>query len=166
MSRGFYFMASLRILLKQKKERCFRHGVIVFFESLSMHLVAGLEMAYAWEQALSSLHATIPQELQQLLQKKGGEGMGEVFQRLSLQYPTVQHRLWFSVLNELYQSGAGMVEIVRSLAHTLRDEQSRDLETHLRNLPVKMNVVLILFFFPPTILLIFAPLLLELTHLF
>lgn len=159
-------MASLKLLLKKKNERAMRHGLILYLESLSLHLAAGFEMRYAWDETFAALKNEFPVDLVALLEIRTGEGMQDVFQRLTDTYPTSAHRLWFSVLLELYQSGAGMVEVVKSVAETLRSEQANDLETHVRNLPTLMNIILILFFFPPTLLLVFAPLLFELTHLF
>jgi hypothetical protein len=80
---------------------------------------------------------------------------------LKLNYRSAPHRLWFGVLAELYGSGTSLVQPVQAIAGTLRKEQHAELENHLRVLPVKVNVVLMVFFLPPTFLWLFGPLLME-----
>jgi pilus assembly protein TadC len=69
--------------------------------------------------------------------------------------------MWFGVLAELYDSGTSTIQAIQAISQTLRREQEAELETHLRVLPLKVNVVLMIFFLPPTFLWLFGPLVME-----
>jgi hypothetical protein len=146
-----------------RRERRLRHDLIYFLEALSLHLQCGFELSYSWPETLAAVAMELEPRLQAALHGDGEKPMGDKLRDLAANYPVPSHRMWFSVLAELYSSGAPLVEAVQAISQALRREQSRDLETHCRNLPTKANVCLLLFFLPPTLLLLFVPLVLELS---
>jgi hypothetical protein len=160
-------MDRFRFLKKQKNLRDYRHGLVQFFEALFLNLSSGYELSYAWKETLLALSKDLPQGLSKALSAtEEDQSMALILRHLSENYAVLTHRIWFQTLRELYESGAGLSEAVRGIALTLRKEHERDLENHIRNLPTKLNVCMILFFFPPTLALLFFPLLLEILRAF
>ena len=164
-------MENLYLLLipKRKKARLWRHQLMQFLDALSLYLQAGYDLAYGWPETHRALKAELCPGLGKELEfSRGGEeeGILALLSRLAMHYPDPGHRLWFSVLKELYSSGAGLGEAVRAMASHLRHEHYRDLDAHCRNLPIKINVLVLLFFLPPSLLLLFTPLLLEILSAF
>jgi hypothetical protein len=164
-------MENVGLLLvgKMKKTRLWRHQLLQFLDALSLYLQAGYDLAYGWPETHRALEAELCPALAKELRAAGGvdgEGILALLSRLALSYPEAGHRLWFSVLKELYASGAGLGDAVRAMANSLRQEHYRDLDAHCRNLPTKINVLVLLFFLPPALLLLFTPLILEILRSF
>ncbi len=158
-------MEGLLILLNREHRRR-RHQLSHFFDALSLYLEAGFDMGYAWPEVYRALSPHLCPSLQRALPLSEGQSVSSLLEALGRDYPQVDHRLWFQVLRELYERGAGMREAVEAVARTLREEHERDLESHCQRLPTRANVVLLLFFLPPTLLLLFAPLLTEILRAF
>ncbi len=161
-------MERLKVLLKSKNKhkRRVRHSLMQFFETVGLYLQAGYDLGYAWPEALKAIGEQMPEGLKEELAQKKDEPITQVLARLSSDFKIPSLKIWFSVINELYQSGAGLANCVSSIASTLRSEHSRDLENHLQRLPSRTNILVILFFLPPTFLLLFYPLLLEIISSF
>ena len=158
-------MERLEILLKRAARRR-RQELAQFLESVSLFLDAGFDLSYAWPEAFRSLGARLDPWLAGLLEVPHGETPSATLRRLARNYPEPSHRIWFLVLQELYESGAPLREAMRASAQALRAEHARDLEAHCRTLPTRANVILLLFFLPPTLALLFLPLLSEMTRAF
>lgn len=161
-------MERLKVLLKSKMKhkRRVRHSLMQFFETTGLYLQAGYDLGYAWPESLKAIGEQMPPGLKEELALRPEEPINQVLTRLSNEFKIESLRIWFSVINELYQNGAGLSQCVASIASTLRSEHSRDLENHLQRLPSKTNILVILFFLPPTFLLLFYPLLLEIISSF
>lgn len=158
-------MATQSLLLKlplQWKIRQWRQGLLHFFEAVTLYLEAGYDLAYAWPEALLAIGDELPPSLRHALEPAKEEGLSATLTRLNLTFDIIEQRLWFGVLAELYSRGASLVDGVQCLAGQLRREQERALEEHLRDLPSRASILLILFFLPPTFLLLFSPLLHQL----
>jgi len=155
-------MATLSLLLKNRDRRL-RRDLIHFFEALVLYLQVGYDLAYAWPETLGLLSETVSEELLENLRPISDDGgMAAVLARISQKYVVPGHRLWFRMLSELYSSGAPLMDAVHAITFTLRHEQQREIESHQRLLPSRVNTALILFFLPATFLLLFTPLLLHL----
>jgi hypothetical protein len=157
---------SNNVFWKKWEERRNRQALIQFFDALSLYLRAGFALSYSWPETLQALGPVLPDLLRaelgsHSLEAETTESVGDVLNRLKLNCRFAPHRLWFGVLAELYSSGTSLVQPVQAIAGTLRKEQHAELENHLRVLPVKVNVVLMVFFLPPTFLWLFGPLLME-----
>ena len=150
-------------LVRGRRKR--RRDLIQFMEALSVFLFCGFDLSFSWPETLKTFGAESDSDLAQWL-TPGPAGITHDLNRLGRTYPEVSHRLWFSVLSELYQSGAGISEAVVAIAQNLRREQERELDVHGRTLPTRINVILILCFLPPTLASLFIPLLLELQRNF
>lgn len=162
-------MASFNLLLKKSNaQRELRRGLIYFLEGLSLHLQGGYEFSYSWNETLKMMSHELPSPLQKelALESSSEGGVNQLLMRLAMRYPTESHRIWFSVLQRLYLSGAGLVDGTLGLAQSLRLEEERDLKHHLKTLPTKINITLILFFLPATFLLLFVPILINLANNF
>lgn len=146
-------MERLDVLLKKTARRR-RQRLAHFFEVLSLYLEAGLDLAYAWPRAWEALEGN-----DDFLRMREGESVSAALERLAATYPEPGHALWFSVVGELYGRGAGLRDGVQAAARALRAEQNRALDAHCRKLPMRANVILMIFFLPPTLVLLFAPLL-------
>ncbi len=161
-------MERIKVLLKSrnKHKRRVRHSLMQFFETTGLYLQAGYDLGYAWPESLKAIGEQMPEGLKEELSLKKEEPINQLLVRLASIFNVKELRIWFSVILELYQSGAGLSNCVSSIANTLRSEHSRDLENHLQRLPSRTNILVILFFLPPTFLLLFYPLLLEIVSSF
>ncbi len=150
----------IKQLLLTRIRRRDRRELIFFLDSLSLFLLGGFELGYAWEETLQLGEGGA------FLKRKDGESTAELLERMAENYPNPDHRLWFRVLGELYKSGAPLAEAIPAMANAIRQEGQRELDDHCRTLPMRLNVGLILFFLPPVLLLLFAPLLQEILGAF
>jgi hypothetical protein len=157
-------MEYFKFLLTNKREcRRRRRDLIEFLDALSLYLRVGWDLGHAWRETLATLDSHFASDLSSWLchAEDSRENLMRIWQHLSQNYPDTSHRVWFSAIENLYRNGAGMGEVIQAISSTLRKEQERDLENHCRLLPTKVNVCLILFFLPPTLVWLFAPLVLE-----
>ncbi|MFM8316415.1 MAG: hypothetical protein ACKOA8_19215 [Deltaproteobacteria bacterium] len=167
MANHEIFLTRIKIFSSQKwRKRKYRRGLIYFFESLSLYLKAGFSLSYCWGETLRALKGEIPEELENELRGGGQmlgveESLGQVLENLKNNCHIESYRMWFAVLSDLYISGAGLTRSVEALVMALRREQEVDLEAHCRSLPLKVNIVLILFFLPPIFLSLLGPLVRE-----
>lgn len=148
------------------KNRQYRHGLICFFDSLSLFLRAGYSLGYSWPETLKSLDGLLASEVRDDLQ--GGMKVlseewevAETLNQLATSCRIEPYRLWFALILKLYENGAQLIRGVEAVTTALRREQERDFEAHCRSLPTKVNIILMLFFLPPTFLWLFIPLVLE-----
>ncbi|NBX67524.1 MAG: hypothetical protein EBR01_01020 [Proteobacteria bacterium] len=156
---------------KIRIERKNRAGLIHFFDALLLYLQAGFALSYGWQEVLKASEGSLPVDLAGILSYQACESgelesIQDVLERLQQEEIVASHYVWFSVIFELYKSGSGLTRGVESISKYLRNEQIRDLESHCRTLPTKVNVCLMFFFLPPTFLWIFGPLLLEIARQF
>ncbi len=158
-------MESLFLLLSRERRRQ-RQELGHFLDAVSLYLEAGFDLGYAWPEVHRVLAGQLSPQVRDTLAVARGGAISPVLARLGETYPDRQHRLWFQVLRELYERGAGLRDGVEAAARALREEQERDLEAHCLRLPTRANVVLLLFFLPPTLLLLFAPLIGEIGRAF
>jgi hypothetical protein len=157
-------METLLLLLNRRKHRAFRRDLIAFFEALSLYLGAGYDLSYSWAQILTQIKESLAPEMGRLLAGEENR-MGALLKGLTQGYPIAKHRVWFAVLAELYEQGAPLTEAVQAMAAGLRAEQARDWEAFARTLPTKANLVLLVCFLPPTLVLLFLPLVMTLDSL-
>ncbi len=149
------------LLLDRREARRRRNQLIHFWDGVALHVHCGFDLAYAWSEVLRGLTPVLCVSLVELLASQGEESFTTTLVRLSRTYPDSSHRLWFTVFHTLYVEGAPLTDAVSAAAQALRKEQERDLETHCRRLPGQLNLRILLFFLPPTFLLLFFPLLME-----
>lgn len=153
------------------RERQYRHGLICFFDALSLYLKAGYSLGYSWFETLRVMNPYLSLEVAHDLRggselfKEEGD-VTDILKHLAVTCRIVPYRMWFSVVLKLYESGAQLIQGVDAVTTTLRREQERDFESHCRALPTKVNVILMLFFLPPTFLWLFVPLVLEIVSQF
>jgi hypothetical protein len=147
-------------LLKRQRRRL-RRDLIHFFDTLGLFLAVGYDVSFGWPKALDAAKEMIGSDLREILKMPAEGGLTEHILTLADTYPDESHRVWFGVISELYTSGAGLSEPILAVTRALRREQLRELEAHARHMPLKANLLLILFFLPPSMVLLFAPLLLE-----
>lgn len=177
--RGLGLMANYKILLKRLsqpfylkwEQRKYRYGLICFFDSLALYLKAGFSLSYSWPETLRALEGTFSPELLSDLrgtqaQFSAESDLGGLLLDLKNNCRNVSYRMWFGILWELYLSGAQLIHGVEAVTLALRREQEREFEMHCRALPTKANIVLMLFFLPPTFLWLFIPLILEILSQF
>lgn len=127
-----------------------------------MFVLAGFDLSYSWEQASELVREGGDGEF---LEQWAMEGSGPLCSKLSELHrscPLKDMRVWFSVLESLYGQGAPVREALLGMASHLRRSHLQDFESHCRDLPTKVNIWMVLFFLPPTFLLVLVPLLLQL----
>jgi hypothetical protein len=128
-------------------------------------LHAGYDLAYAWPETLRELRDATGAELRAQLTPPT-EGFAAFVHRLAQIYPEPAHRLWLGVLAELYATGAPLSPTLAAFLHALGQEQDRDWQAHLRGVPLRVSLVLAVFFLLPALALVFVPLLMEMAETF
>lgn len=128
-------------------------SLLRFLECVSLFILAGYDLSFAWHEAT----ATLSPQIQTPVGK--GEGFGERLLDLSRHYPLVARRVWFRALHDLYTQGAPLSEALDGVTRALRLDQEVALEAFTRDLPLRVNVLLIVWLIPPTLWLLFWPLL-------
>ena len=152
------------VLLSPLRRRRWRRDLITFFDALAVCVSAGYDLAYAWPQTLDSLGEELGRDFLQYLIAPPEKAFSVFLKNLSEHYPDVEHRLWLGVVGELYQRGSAMAGVLTTLAGALKQEQERDWQAHLKALPLKISLVLALFFLPATLALVFYPLVTRFTQ--
>jgi hypothetical protein len=156
-------MESRPFFLKATRRRE-RRNLIHFLQGLSLLVTAGYDLSFAWPEAIQMVRGDLDEDWVDELHWSGEPGLAAHLDTLSVCYRDQRHRPWFGVLKDLYIQGGGLGEAISAVADTLRDEQKRDLDGHLRELPIRLNLLILLFFLPPSLLLLFVPLLLSLDY--
>ena len=154
-------VSSESILLKQRR---LRQDLLLFLHALGVMLEAGYDLAYAWPQVWDGLAKSGVSRNE--FKQGANEPISQMLVRFSEAYPNPAHRLWFSLLSELYHRGTSLGPALHAITEALEDEQERDWEAHTRGLPVKASLVLAIFFLIPALALVFLPLLTELGRAF
>jgi hypothetical protein len=130
----------------------------------SLYVSVGFDLAYAWSKTLENLHDDFQKDFCEWANVKE-----DSFSRFLLSaadsIPYGEWKVWFESLHELYMGGLAQREFLEAFSENLQEEQSRELETHVRTLPQKINILLILFFLPPVFFLLMAPLVVQLVGL-
>ena len=151
------------VLLNKRKKRQLRRDLLFFMDLLNLYLSVGYDLSYAWPET----HRLCTEKSLWMLRWLPKDGsLNDWLRGLEKTFPIESHRFVFGTLQQLYARGAPLTPAVKAFAHFLRKEFERDLEKHLRDCPVRANLCLMLFFLPPTLALLFLPLLNYLKGLF
>jgi len=152
-------MESIIFLLKIRRHRRLQLEFNDFLSILILYLSAGFELTYAWRETLNLMQERISSELKSLLLVAQNESLNERLLKISEIYPIIETRVWFSVLSELYLTGGPLLEAIKAFSKSVRNSLKNDIEYHLRTIFTKTNILMLLFFLPPTLILIFIPIL-------
>ncbi len=163
-SRGSFNLATFELSLKRQRRRAL-YDLFNFFDVVSVYLMVGYDLSFSWPQVIRVIASQMKSQVLSDLSPKEQESMGTCLKRLSSSFQIEPYRIWFSILKELYEKGAGLVEPMGAIAASLRSDYLRDLETHSRTLPTKIQILLLIFFLPPALLVLFVPLLVEVSSI-
>lgn len=152
------------ILLKNQKRRQLRRDLLTFFDVLSLYLAVGYDLAFAWPESSRLLGQQESLSVLSWEPRKGS--LQEWLHQTEKSFPIEEYRFIFASLKQLYGRGAPLSPVVKAFSKYLRKEFERDLERHLRDAPARANICLIVFFLPPTMALLFLPILNYLKGLF
>lgn len=146
----------------KKVERKQREELILFLDALSLFLLVGYDLSYSWNASFHVVGAMLsPSMKQQLGFDEENEQDASITSRLlalSDTFSICHYRFWFRTIRELYVTGASLSGPLAAISDALRKDRERDLEHHFRNLPSRLNIIMLVFFLPPTFLLLFIPL--------
>ena len=151
-------MAFLPVFLKVRKRRRHRDQLIAFLESLCLFLWSGFDLSFAWAEAYKDVTELLDPELAGWLLPRPQETTSDRLQRCSRDFPYPGERVWFRALYQLYSQGAPLSEAFHSMAAQVREEKQRDQEAFLKALPLKVNLLLLLWLVPPLFACLFWPL--------
>jgi hypothetical protein len=155
----------MQSLFLGRRRRRRRRDLGLFLQALGGMLYAGFDLAYAWPRTWADLERELGEESRRVLVFEGG-GFAGFLQVLGEEYPDPGHRLWFQVLCELYGTGAPLTPTLNAFTQALAQEQERDWQAHLRGLPLKVSLILAVFFLGPALALVFVPMLAEMAETF
>ncbi len=158
-------MDSFRILLThllegRTRRRC-RRELIQFTDSLALYLGCGFDLAHSWNESISGMLSDGPTR-HSLTLRDPGTPFSEHLEHLASTFPMTSLRQWFGILRQSYVVGSPIIPLIRAFSESMRRDQLRDFEQHARTLPTRANVLLLIFFLPPALLIIFGPLLSQL----
>lgn len=139
-------------------QRRARHELSLFLEATAISLKGGFDLAHAWPHTLSQLGDRL-ENVRPSLMPSIDDSFALFLKSLSRNYPVREHRLWFTTIAELYESGGSLSPLLKAISKNLREEEERDWQNHVKNLPIRMSLILALFFLPAALLLVFSPLL-------
>ena len=144
-----------------KKDRQFKRDLIQFLRTFLVQIKIGNSPSNSWSYALTLVPAN--SNAHKWLQQHE-TSFKDHLEHLSQKFPLVSHRLWFGILRELYLAGSPLTPFLTAMAKQLQTELEQEFESHKQKITLKTNTVLLIFFLPPVLLLIFAPILLELAN--
>lgn len=154
----------IRILLDHTKNaravRAVRRELIHFADSLALFLACGFDLSHGWKETLKASEVKDLLHLKPHLILDDAGSFSQHLTHLATQFPYPDFRQWFAILEQSYRTGSPVIPIVKAFTDSMRREQAREFEEHCRNLPTRTNILLLLFFLPPALLLVFAPLVL------
>lgn len=133
-----------------------------FLGAVAILVESGFDLGYAWDEALGAATEGLSPTLRRLLSHGGP--LSRRFRRLSRRFPLPEQAAWFAILGELQATGAPVRQGLAAWRSALRREHDRDLDRFGKALPLRMNLVLLLFFLPPALLSLIAPLLFALSR--
>ncbi|NBX93263.1 MAG: hypothetical protein EBQ85_08550 [Proteobacteria bacterium] len=158
---------SILLTSRLRVQRKLRKQLLHFFDLLGLYLQVGYELGFAWNQVLRALKSSEKESLlDELIYEDTQESLNDCLSRLRQNFKDPQYRIHFGTLAQLYQQGAPLALATRSISQCLRCEFERDLENHLRKAPTQAQILLLLFFLPPALILLFMPILQQLRNLF
>jgi len=121
------------------------------------YLNSGLDLSYGWRKAFEAEKKNLSIEFQ----FKPEESLLDHLKRLAL---LSQEQTWITPLQNLYSIGSPVGSYLANTSQNLKDSMSRDLENHLQKLPSKVNLGILIFFLPVSLLLLMLPLLSALNY--
>lgn len=138
-------------------------GTLIWLDALSTALGEGDDLGQAWRKAFGGTAMDLPPPLRWWLRASGRRGgWATRLARAQGGFPLAHHRPWFGALGTLYGRGASLVPTLEAWRETLEAEWSREWKRHEREVPTKVNLLMLLFFFPAAAFLLFYPLLADL----
>lgn len=140
--------------LKKNRRRI---ELLLFVESLSLHLEVGFDLAYAWERAQETLVAQRTDLVEEL--SLGDAGLSATLARLGECASVEEGRLWFSLLALLYREGSPLVAAAQAFRSQLVAVIDAGVVQHTEEFPHRASLILLFFFLPPAFVLLFYPLL-------
>ena len=152
--------SSQRFLLKGKNrhDRWLRRDLLIFLQAIELYLLAGYDLSFGWRE---SARAVKPGGFKSWLEADSGAELLSILARFARDYPIPGHRIWFAVIRELVSRGASLGPSVAGFIAALHAETQREIASHTRLLPMRLNLLLLMFFLPSTLALVLIPLLIE-----
>lgn len=135
--------------------------MLMFVQALALHLQAGFDLVTSWRQSLELLDGLLTKEERLALFLGAEESLSSRLRALG-EGKDAHLAVWFGLLAELHSTGASLVPAVTAFAQALRGRERLQAEACARELPGRINLLVLLFFLPPALVLLFAPLLTEL----
>lgn len=155
-------MEAFGFLLTTPRARRRRRDLIQFVEGVRLFLRVGWDLAYAWPRTFEQLKDDFGDEARELLAIEPSEGFLSALRAGAAKFPEPAHRTWWALIADLHEAGASLGDALGAFSQTLKEEHRRDLEQHVRAAPTVTNLCLLLFFLPPTVVLILLPLIVGL----
>lgn len=150
-------------MLKRHANPRLKQDLVFFFRGLGMYLASGVDLSEAWPGTLESLQGEIEETLFRHLKLQESERPFQAIRRLSLSPDFQTLAPWLDALAQHFREGLSVLDCLDGVVRFLENDAVRTLARWERELPMRSNLLLLLFFFPATALLLFAPLILALS---
>ena len=138
----------------KKREKKLEEEAIFFFEVLSLTLESGRNLTLSLQITSRNIDSELSEEFQKSLQEMS---LGKSFQEA---ITAINNALLNIVQSSIF--GNNIEESLNNQLDFLRDKRLLDIKSQIGKLPTKISIISVLFFIPIILLVILAPVLIDL----
>ena len=147
----------------KKREKKLEEEAIFFFEVLSLTLESGRNLTLSLQITSRNIDSELSEEFQKSLQEMSlGKSFQEAITDMKERIPsdTINNALLNIVQSSIF--GNNIEESLNNQLDFLRDKRLLDIKSQIGKLPTKISIISVLFFIPIILLVILAPVLIDL----
>lgn len=149
---GYYFPALALTAKIDGRRRKFKLGMPDALDMMLVGVEAGLSLAASMKHIVSEFaqaHPIVSEQFQIVsLEFQAGRSRAEALQNLATRMQLPETRMLASMIVQSETLGTSMAQTLQVMADELRMQRMLDAEKRAAELPVKMAIPLVLFFFP------------------
>lgn len=146
-----------------KRKRVIEKESLYFFEILSLSLEAGRNIKTAIEVTTSSINSSLSREFKQVLQDvKYGKDLNDALKDLKYRIPSDSVNNIILSIREANIFGTNIVTTVFNQIEYIREKRVLEAKAEISKIPVKISIVSVVFFIPLLLLILLAPMIIEL----
>lgn len=155
-----YYMFDYHI---QKRAKSLEKDAIYFFEVLTLSLEAGKNLIQGLKLTVSSVDNELSKEFANTIREIDyGKGFHEALTDLRMRMPSDIIQNVILNLTEAYSSGGDITSTLRKQVDYIQNKRVMDIKAVINQIPIKVSVVSVFLFIPLVLLLILAPVILNL----
>lgn len=157
-----YFLLDCQIKRREKK---LENEALFFFEVLALTLESGRNLKGALDMTVSNIDSELSDEFKKTVAEiRLGKSLTEALKDMKERIPsdTINNVILNITQSNIF--GNNIVDSLYSQVDFLREKKLMDVKSQIGKLPVKISAISVIFFIPIMLLLILAPVLINLIH--